>query len=71
MISKLTIKNYLLKKEKEYLLQKRGEFLYYYWSLFKSIKEGDKLTGLKRSIFYYRSHGNQDKKAKEERLKKG
>jgi len=44
MIGKLTRENYILKKEKEYI---------YYRSLFKSLREGCRLMGIKRSTFYY------------------
>ena len=44
MIDKLTMENYILKKEKEYILQKKREdSSIYYRSLFKSIKEGCRL----------------------------
>ena len=48
--------------------EKRG-FIYYYRFLFKSLKEGCRLMGIKRSTFYYQPKGNLDKKIKEAGIK--
>lgn len=44
--------------------EKEG-FIYYYWSLFSSIKEGCGLMGIKGFTLYYQPKNNIDKTIKE------
>jgi len=62
MIGKLTMENYILKKEKEYIRKRKKEG--------SSIKEGCRLMGIKGSTLYYQPKGNLDKKIKETNIKK-
>ena len=70
MIGKLTMENYILKKRKRIPTteEKRG-FIYYYRSLFSSIKEGCRLMDIKRSTLYCRAKDNLNKKIKEADIK--
>jgi len=59
MIGKLTMENYIFKKrERIPTTEEKREFLHYYRSLFKSIKEGCRLMDIKRSTLYYRAKDN-------------
>jgi hypothetical protein len=52
MIGKLTMENYILKKEKERLLHRKKEG--------SSIKEGCRLMGINRATLYYQPKGNKE-----------
>ena len=58
------------KRERIPTTEEKREFIYYYRSLFISIKERCRLMDIKRSTLYYRAKDNLNQKIKETDIKK-